>query len=129
MNIKESAKSTGAEINRDAEKYIAGGVVSLNRKVQPNIVFTRGKGSRIYDSEGKEYIDYHAAFAPHLLGHNDSRVNDAVFRVIEADHSLFGSGTNALEVKLARLLCETVTDLGRAKTIVGKEHQYSIARV
>ena len=111
MNFKESAKSTAAQIVQDAEKYIAGGVVSLNRKVIPNIVFVRGKGSRIYDAEGKEYIDYHAAFAPHLLGHNDSRINEAVTRVMSGEHSLFGSGTNALEVKLARLLCEAVASL------------------
>ena len=60
-----------------AKKYIAGGVVSLNRKVQPDIIFRNGKGSRIWDMDGKEYIDYHAAFAPHLLGHNYEYVNKA----------------------------------------------------
>ena len=103
MNIKDSVKVTGAQIVREANKYIAGGVVSLNRKVEPNIVFVRGKGSRIFDTEGKEYIDYHAAFAPHLLGHNDARVNDAVIQAISEERSLFGSGTNPLEVQLAKL--------------------------
>lgn len=111
MKIKERPSPTSASITLEAQKYIAGGVVSLNRKVEPNIVFVRGKGSRIYDSEGKEYIDYHAAFAPHLLGHNDPQVNDAVKKVIDDQYSLFGSGTNPLEVKLARLLCETVPSL------------------
>lgn len=111
MNIKERAASMAGQIAQDARKYIAGGVVSLNRKVEPNIVFVKGKGSRIYDLEGKEYIDYHAAFAPHLLGHNDGRVNEAVIQVMNEDHSLFGSGTNALEVKLARLLCESVPSM------------------
>ncbi|MEX2232947.1 MAG: aminotransferase class III-fold pyridoxal phosphate-dependent enzyme [Cyclobacteriaceae bacterium] len=111
MNIKETVKLTSAQITKEAQKYIAGGVVSLNRKVEPNIVFTRGKGSRIYDTEGTEYIDYHAAFAPHLLGHNDTRVNEAVMNVMNEEFSLFGSGTNALEVKLARLLCEAVPSM------------------
>lgn len=111
MNIKESVKSTSAQISAEAEKYIAGGVVSLNRKVEPNIVFTRGNGCRIFDIEGNEYIDYHAAFAPYLLGHNESRVNEAVIDVMKAGHSLFGTGTNKLEVKLARLLCETVASV------------------
>lgn len=111
MKIKESVNPTSAQITKEAQKYIAGGVVSLNRKVEPNIVFTKGKGSRIYDTEGKEYIDYHAAFAPHLLGHNDPRINEAVIDIINTDHSLFGSGTNSLEVTLARLLCESVSSL------------------
>lgn len=111
MDAKEGLKSDTAKVSQDAKKYIAGGVVSLNRKVNPNIVFIRGKGSRIYDSEGKEYIDYHAAFAPHLLGHNDPYVNDAVKKVMEEEYSLFGSGTNPLEVELARLLCNSVASL------------------
>ena len=40
------------------ERWIPGGVVSLNRKSEPNICFTRGKGSRVWDVEGNEYIDY-----------------------------------------------------------------------
>ena len=111
MDTKESLRSNTAKLNQEARKYIAGGVVSLNRKVEPNIVFVRGKGSRIYDSDGKEYIDYHAAFAPHMLGHNDPCVNEAVKKVMEEEFSLFGSGTNPLEVELARLLCNTIPSL------------------
>lgn len=108
MKIKENGRSSSVQVILEAQKYIAGGVVSLNRKVDPNIVFVRGKGSRIYDADGKEYIDYHAAFAPHFLGHNDPTINDAVLKVLEDQYSLFGSGTNALEVELAQLLCEAV---------------------
>ena len=111
MNLKENPKLTSQEITREARKYIAGGVVSLNRKVNPDIVFTTGQGSKIYDANGNEYIDYHAAFAPHLLGHNDPQIGEAVINIIESCHSLFGSGTNALEVALARLLCESVPSL------------------
>lgn len=122
MNIKDSVKVAGAQIIKDAHKYIAGGVVSLNRKVEPNIVFVRGKGSRIFDTDGKEYIDYHAAFAPHLLGHNDARVNDAVIQAINEERSLFGSGTNPVEVQLAKLLCESVPSMERVQiTNTGSE--------
>lgn len=96
------------DIAAEARKYIAGGVVSLNRKVSPHILFSRGKGSKIWDTDGKEYIDYHAAFAPHLLGHNDDEVNEAVIRIIREEWSLIGSGTNELEVELARLLCSII---------------------
>ena len=63
------------EWNERASQYIAGGVVSMNRKVDPPIVFNHASGSFLYDTDGNRYIDYHAAFAPHLLGHNDPRVN------------------------------------------------------
>lgn len=111
MNTNPGPKLLSEELFQQAKKYIAGGVVSLNRKVEPNIAFVRGKGSRIYDTEGKEYIDYHAAFAPHLLGHNDPCINEAVIKSIKEDCSLFGSGTNPLEVELAQLICETVPSI------------------
>lgn len=111
MDITVSVKLTSAEIIKDAHQYLAGGVVSLNRKVEPEIVFSKGKGSKLYDTNEKEYIDYHAAFAPYLLGHNDVRVNEAVIKAMNGGQSLFGTGTNAWEAKLAKLLCETVPSM------------------
>src|SRR5690606_20894808 len=111
MNLNENANITTAAIIREASQYIAGGVVSLNRKVVPGIVFAYGKGSKIYDVECNEYIDYHAAFEPHLLGHNNARVNESIIKTIKSNRSLFGSGTNELETRLAKLLCDAVPSL------------------
>jgi glutamate-1-semialdehyde 2,1-aminomutase len=109
MNI--SGTSLSEQLREEASKFIAGGVVSLNRKVDPFILFKRGKGSKIYDVEDKEYIDYHAAFAPHLLGHNNDIVNKAVIDSIQAGCSLFGSGTNEVEIRLSSLLCNLIPSL------------------
>lgn len=110
MIIKESKKDF-EKILAEAKHYIAGGVVSLNRKVDPAIVFKEGKGSKIYDNNGNEYIDYHAAFAPYLLGHNFEAVNAAVQQVILNKISLIGSGTNELEIKLAKIICKLIPSL------------------
>ena len=110
MNIDQRISFTD-HLRQEAERYIAGGVVSLNRKVEPAIMFSRGKGSKIYDVDGKEYIDYHAAFAPHLLGHNNDIVNDAVIEAIKGNKSLFGTGTNEWEVQLCSLLCNAIPSL------------------
>jgi glutamate-1-semialdehyde 2,1-aminomutase len=89
-------------INRRAEseflaaralESIAGGVVSLNRKTDPPISFVRGLGSRVWDADGNEYLDYHAAFAPHVLGHNDPGVNAAVKAAVDRGDSLMGCVT------------------------------------
>jgi len=109
--IIEESRHKFEEVQAEGHKYIAGGVVSLNRKVDPNIIFKEGKGSKIYDINGVEYIDYHAAFAPHLLGHNYPEVNEAVIKVIADNISLTGSGTNELEVSLAKLLCHIIPSL------------------
>ncbi len=109
--LTNESQMTFEDASKEANKYIAGGVVSLNRKVEPAIIFKEGKGSKIYDIYGKEYIDYHAAFGPHLLGHNCAAINDAVIEVIKNKISLIGSGTNELEICLAKLLCELIPSL------------------
>ncbi len=118
--MRTAASATGSasdELHRRSAKVIAGGVVSLNRKVEPAIAFVRAQGSRLWDADGREYIDYHAAFAPHLLGHNDPEVNGAVVRAIQEGASLMGTGTTPWEVRLAELLTEAVPSLQRVQIL------------
>ena len=100
-------------LTTQSAQHIAGGVVSLNRKTDPPIVFVRGAGSKIYDADGHEYIDYHAAFAPHILGHNHPEVNNAVVQALRQDWSLTGSGTTLWEMRFAELLHVAVPSLER----------------
>lgn len=109
--MKGETNRLSEEIIRRSARYIAGGVVSLNRKVIPNLVFSSAKGSKLYDAAGNEYIDYHAAFAPVLLGHNFNVVNDAAIKSLNDEWSLMGSGTTFWESRLAELLCESVPSL------------------
>ena len=106
-----SADKLSFEIKERAARYIAGGVVSLNRKVMPDLVFKTARGSKLYDTEDKEYIDYHAAFAPFLLGHNFKPINDAAIDALSNGWSLMGSGTTWWESRLAELMCEVVPSL------------------
>lgn len=94
---------------------IAGGVVSLNRRTDPPISFVRAQGSRIWDADGNEYVDYHAAFAPHVLGHNDPGVNAAVEAALHAGASLMGCGTTRWEIELAERLRACVPSLERVQ--------------
>lgn len=94
-----------AEILKRNRQSIPGGVVSVNRAAQPEIVFVKGAGQHLWDADGNKYIDYHAAFSPHLLGHNDPYVNQAVERALRDGASLYGSGTTVAEGRLAELMC------------------------
>jgi len=47
-----------ALIFEENRKYLPGAASSLNRVIQPEISFVRGKGSRLWDADGNEYIDY-----------------------------------------------------------------------
>ena len=97
-----------AQILAKNRQHIPGGVVSVNRATQPEIVFVRGEGARIWDAEGNSYLDYHAAFAPHFLGHNDPHVSEAVHKCLRDQLSLFGSGTTEFEGRLAELICQNI---------------------
>jgi glutamate-1-semialdehyde 2,1-aminomutase len=88
--------------------YMPGGVSSTNRIIDPPMVFARGEGAYVWDVDGKRYIDYHAGFAPHFLGHNFAPVNDAVVAALRSGESLFGAGSTLLEGRLAELVCTNI---------------------
>ncbi|MGA9027523.1 MAG: aminotransferase class III-fold pyridoxal phosphate-dependent enzyme [Steroidobacteraceae bacterium] len=88
--------------------YIPGGVSSINRVIDPPISFVKGEGAYLWDIDGKRYVDYHAAFAPHFLGHNFAPVNAAVIDALHGGESLFGAGPTQLEGRLAELICRNV---------------------
>ncbi len=112
------------------KKYIPGGVVSVNRAIKPEIAFVRGEGARIWDADGNQYLDYHAAFGPHFLGHNDPYVTEAVIRVLREGASLFGSGTTELEGTLAELICKHVPAAESVQMLnTGSEATYQAIRL
>ena len=90
-------------------RLIPGGLASLNRKADPVIAFIRAKGSRMWDIDGHEYIDYHAGFAPYILGHGDEDQIAAVIQAMQGDLSNYGSGPTREEGELARLFLKSVS--------------------
>src|SRR4051812_43934665 len=67
-------------------------------------VVERGAGSRIWDVDGREYIDYVLSWGPPVLGHAPPAVLDALDDVMRRGTS-FGIPT-ALEVELAEVITE-----------------------
>jgi len=90
-------------------RFVPGGLASVNRKSDPVIAFARAQGSRLWDVAGKEYIDYHAGFAPYILGHNDPDQIEAVTAVMAAGLSNYGSGPTRDEGELAELFLSCVS--------------------
>ncbi len=88
--------------------FIPGGVSSANRIISPPIAFVRGHGAHLWDIDGKRYVDYHAGFAPYLLGHNFEPVNRAAAGALAGGDSLFGAGLSVLEGQFAELVCRHV---------------------
>ncbi len=119
-----------AAILEHNRRYIPGGVVSVNRATSPEIVFHKAQGAYLWDVEGNRYIDYHAAFAPHFLGHNDPYVTEAVMRVLADGSSLYGTGTTELEGRLAELICSHVPAVDSIQLLnTGSEATYQAIRL
>jgi glutamate-1-semialdehyde 2,1-aminomutase len=117
-------------ILRKNEQWIPGGVVSLNRKAEPNICFTKGKGSRVWDVDGNEYIDYQAGFSASFLGHNDPDVNEEVQKTLVEERILIGAGANELEGEFAELFCRCVPTVEKLQiTNTGSEATYHAIRI
>src|SRR5437868_6352846 len=94
------------EILRRSERLFPGGVNSPVRAFhgvggEPFVV-ARGAGSRIWDVDGNEYIDYVLSWGPLILGHAAPAVLDAVNRAMR-DGTSFGIPTE-LELQLAELV-------------------------
>lgn len=89
-------------------RFIPGGISSTNRIIEPALMFVRGRGAHIWDVQGRRYLDYHAGFAPHFLGHNFAAINQAAIAILQTGESLFGAGLSNLEGELAELVCTNV---------------------
>src|SRR3982751_5743335 len=96
--------AASASLLERAKKVLAGGVSSEFRKYnQPHAIFySHGKGSRIWDVDGNEYLDFTLSQGPLILGHGHPRVLEAVDRA-SADGQLF-AGQHRLELELAEKL-------------------------
>jgi glutamate-1-semialdehyde 2,1-aminomutase len=115
---------------KNNERFIPGGVVSLNRKSDPNICFTSGMGSHVWDIEGNEYIDYQAGFSATFLGHNDADVNKGVLDAINNQTILMGAGPTDLEGQFAELFCQCVPTADKIEiTTTGSEATYHAIRI
>lgn len=112
-----------------AETYIPGGVSSNNRRVEPNLVFTRAEGAYLFDADGRRYVDFHAAFGPLVLGRRHPEVTERVRAAMESV-DLAGVGPSELEMQLAQKIVEHVPSAEKAMFCnSGSEATYSAVRV
>ncbi len=119
------------QLFNEAKKTIPGGVnspVRAFKAVGGNPLFIKkGKGSKIYDVDGNEYIEYIGSWGPHLFGHNPPFIKEALLKEIENGTS-FGAPTE-LEVKMAKLITELVPSVEMVRMVnSGTESTMSAVR-
>lgn len=98
------------ELFERAVKRIPGGVNSPVRAygaIGEVPRFVEGAvGSKIFDVDGNEYIDYIGSWGPMILGHNHPAIREAVIKASENGLS-FGCATEA-EVEMAEFICDRI---------------------
>jgi len=107
MKKLETKKSK--DLFEETKKYLVDGVASSFQKSKYEeypICLERGKGSKVYDVDGNEYIDYIGAFGPSLLGYSPYAINKAVSEQLEKG-SHFAATTLDL-YKLSKKLTEII---------------------
>lgn len=85
---------------RDAERYL------LNTYKRPPIVFTHGRGCVVFDSRGKNYLDFLGGIAVNALGHAHPRIVRVIRREAARAIHLSNLYHNAYQGPLARKLVE-----------------------
>jgi len=115
-----------------AFKVLSKGVSSNFRYWGPEEtpVLAKGKGGRVWDADGNEFIDYRLGWGPIILGHADDRVNEAVHKAI--DNGTTFAATTELEVEVAEKLVAMVPGMEMLRfTNTGTEatmHALRVAR-
>jgi glutamate-1-semialdehyde 2,1-aminomutase len=103
----------------EAKKYIPGGVNSPVRAFKavggtPPFI-TSALGSKIYDVDGKEYIDYVSSWGPMIVGHRHPQVIKALQKALTKGLS-YGAPTEA-EIELARMIVEAVPSIEMVRMV------------
>ncbi len=103
----------------EASRLLPGGVnspVRAFRGVGGTPFFTQcAKGSRLWDVDGNEYIDYVGSWGPMILGHAHPKVVRAVQEAAK-DGTSFGT-PNPREIRLAQLVCEAYPSIQKIRFV------------
>ncbi|MDQ6608490.1 MAG: aspartate aminotransferase family protein, partial [Bacteroidota bacterium] len=102
--MQHTIYSKSAQLLERAKKVLAGGVSSEFRKYNyPHALFyTRGIGSKIYDADGNEYLDFTLSQGPLILGHSNPEILKAVKEY--SDKGQLFAGQHIKELELAETL-------------------------
>jgi glutamate-1-semialdehyde 2,1-aminomutase len=116
------------QIGEAARKTIPGSLMSNFRKYEDfhPIYMSHGKGARLYDVDGNEYIDYSLSYGPAILGHGNERLRQAI---IDQAQRLYTGEATELQVEAAKKVCSHIVSAERVRfACSGTEATYNALR-
>jgi len=119
MSMRKRSDERSAKAFAEAKEVIPGGVNSPVRAFKSvgltPLFMERGLGSRVYDIDGNEFIDYIGSWGPLIVGHSHPDVVQAIKQTAEKGSS-FGAPTE-LETEMAKLVIERVPSLEMVRMV------------
>lgn len=104
---------------QQAQIFIPGGVSSPVRACKSvgcdPVFIERASGSKVYDVDKNEYVDFVCSWGPMILGHNPAAVQEAITGAL-ANGTSFGAPT-PLEVELAELVCAAMPSVDKVRFV------------
>ena len=127
MQIRQST-----QLFSRAQQKIPGGVNSPVRSFKSvnmtPLFITRGLGSKLYDADGNEFIDFVGSWGPMILGHAHAEVVRKLEETLRNGTS-FGAPTEG-EILLAEMVCEAVPSVEMLRLVnSGSEAAMAVLRV
>lgn len=92
----------------------------------PEIIIARGEGSRVWDEDGNEYVDYLIGSGPMLLGHGHPEVMEAVLEQLPKGMTFFANNSKGIE--LAEAIIDAVPCCEQVRFVAsgGEADMYAI---
>ena len=107
------------ELYTKGQKHLVGSVNSPVRAFKSvggvPIFIDKAKGSKIYDVDGNEYIDFVLSYGPMIMGHRHSSVEKTVKRFLRNGYS-FGASTKG-EIIMAEMVCEAFPGMDKVRFV------------
>jgi len=112
MSVEQRA-SAADRVLADRERYVARGVAT------PSLVVSRAEGARVWDVDGREFLDFAGGIACQNLGHGPSAVVAAVHEQVDRYlHQCFMVGTYTPYIEVCRRLDELWPGDSQTKSIL-----------
>ncbi|NLN86961.1 MAG: glutamate-1-semialdehyde 2,1-aminomutase [Syntrophomonadaceae bacterium] len=116
----------------EAQKYMPGGVNSPVRAFKSvgmhPLMIAKGMGSKLYDVDGNEFIDYVCSWGPLILGHSHPEIVEAICAAVASGTS-FGACSPG-EIQLSKLICEAFPSIEQVRLVnSGTEAAMSAVRL
>jgi len=114
MNLEKSI-----ELYTKGLKHLVGAVNSPVRAFKSvggvPLFIERADGSKIYDVDGNEYIDFVLSYGPMILGHRNRKVERSIKKALKKGYT-FGASTKS-EIKLAKIVCDAFSGMDKVRFV------------